>query len=88
MDEKDKEYEEYFKIFEQKSTRQTRQNTVTSRPMAQNRTQARPGQQVYRKRQSPRKRRQKETDRRHISSYGSPAHIGDRSHLQRLLREP
>ena len=59
MDEKDKEYEEYFKIFEQKSTRQTRQNTVTWRPMAQNRTQARPGQQVYRKRQSPRKRRQK-----------------------------
>lgn len=59
MNEKDKEYEEYFKIFEQKSIRQARQNTVTSRPMAQNRTQPRPGQQVSRKRQSPRKRRQK-----------------------------
>ena len=59
MNEKDKEYEEYFKIFEQKSTRQARQNTVTPRPTAQNRTQPRPGQQIPRKRQSPRKRRQK-----------------------------
>ena len=32
MNEKDKEYEEYFKIFEQKSTRRARQNTVTPRP--------------------------------------------------------
>lgn len=59
MNEKDKEYEEYFKIFEQKSTRQARQNTVTPRPTAQNRMPPRPGQQIPRKRQSPRKRRQK-----------------------------
>lgn len=59
MNEKDKEYEEYFKIFEQKSTRRARQNTVTPRPTAQNRTQPRPRQQIPRKRQSPRKRRQK-----------------------------
>lgn len=59
MNEKDKEYEEYFKIFEQKSTRQARQNTVTPRPTAQNRMPPRPRQQIPRKRQSPRKRRQK-----------------------------
>lgn len=55
MNEKNKEYEEYFKIFEQKPTRQ---NTGAPRA-AQGRKPPRPGIYLSKKRQSAKRRRQK-----------------------------